>query len=51
MAEDIHGAGSVWSDPLTVTMPRNKAVQNTLFLRLLENLVNNMPFLKYILGL
>lgn len=35
-AEDIHGTESVWSDPLSVTIPRNRAV-NRPFLRYLEN--------------
>lgn len=51
MAEDINGAGSVWSNPLTVTMPREKAIQNPFLLRLLENLANSFPLLKILLGL
>ena len=36
MAEDINGAQSLWSNPLSVTMPRNRAIQ-TLFLNFLQN--------------
>jgi len=35
-ARDSYGLESPWSDPLTVTMPKDKAVQNTLFLELLD---------------
>lgn len=48
MAEDIHGAPSVWSDPLTVTIPRNRAV-NTQFLKFLQNHPNLLPILRVIL--
>jgi PKD repeat protein len=34
-AKDIHGAVSEWAE-LTVTMPRNRATSNSLFLRFLE---------------
>jgi len=37
IAKDMYGYKSDWSDPLTVIMPRNKAVHNTLFLKLLEH--------------
>lgn len=46
-AEDIYGTQSVWSDPLTVTMPRNRALTNSLFLRLLEQ----FPLLERLLNL
>ena len=36
MAEDINGAQSAWSDPLSVSMPRNKPYVNTPFLQFLE---------------
>jgi hypothetical protein len=35
-AKDINGYESDWSDPLTVTMPRNRAIQNTMFQWFLE---------------
>jgi len=35
-ARDSYGLESPWSDPLTLTMPRNKAVQYILFLKLLD---------------
>jgi len=36
VAKDINGAQGPWSNPLTVTMPRNRVI-HTLFLKLLEN--------------
>jgi len=50
MAEDIHGAGSVWSDPLAVTMPRNRAIQRPV-LNFLQQHPNMFPILRQILGL
>ena len=50
-AKDTNGAESVWSDPLPVNMPRTKEIQNLFFLRILENLANKFPIIKYILGL
>lgn len=50
MAEDIHGAQSVWSEPLSVTMPRNRAI-NIPFLNFLENHPNLFPILRQLLGL
>lgn len=35
-AMDIHGAESIWSDPLKVTIPRNKAINNLILSRFLE---------------
>ena len=35
-AKDVYGAESDWSYPLEVTIPRDKAIKNVLFLRLLE---------------
>jgi subtilisin family serine protease len=35
-ARDSYGLESPWSDPLIVSMPKDKAVQNTLFLELLD---------------
>jgi len=35
-ARNSYGIESEWSDPLSVTMPRNKIVTNTFFLQLLE---------------
>ena len=36
-AEDINGAQSEWSDPLSVTMPKNKPYIKTPFINCLEN--------------
>jgi len=50
MAEDIHGAGSVWSNPITVTIPRSRAV-NTPFIQLLEKLIEQFPLLEWLLNI
>jgi hypothetical protein len=50
-AKDIYDCKSVWSDPLIVSMPRNKLLPNTLLLRLLEIFPNAFPVLRYILRL
>lgn len=44
-AEDINGAQSEWSDPLTVTMPKNKPYINTL----LQSFLPNHPILLQLL--
>jgi len=44
---DIHGAESEWSDPLAISMPKNKAI-NPFFL-LLERLMERFPMLEQIL--
>jgi hypothetical protein len=50
-AKDINGYESDWSDPLEISMPRNKAMTNTLFLRFLERFPNAFPLIRHILGL
>lgn len=49
-SQDIHGAESDWAIQ-TITIPRNKALVNPLFLRFLERFQNAFPILKYVLGL
>lgn len=49
-ANDTYGAESEWGY-LEVTMPRNRLLVNTLFMRLLERFPNIFPILRYILGL
>jgi len=44
-AKDVHGMESVWSDPLPITMPRNKLVIH----RLIELLEERFPILYQIL--
>jgi len=51
MAEDSNGAGSVWSDPLTVTIPKNRARNDIDLILILEYLLERFPLLKQILGL
>ena len=41
-AKDIYDYGSKWSDPLSVTMPRNKAI-NLPFLQFLQNFLQDHP--------
>ena len=41
-AKDTSDVESVWSDPLSASMPKNKAIQNPL-IQLLENLLQNHP--------
>ena len=49
-AKDVHGKESPWSDPLPITMPKNKAI-NTLFLQFLEQHLRMFPILRQLLGL
>jgi hypothetical protein len=45
-AKDIYGAESDWAT-LDVTMPRNKILQNSFFLKLQERFANAFPILRY----
>jgi len=49
-AMDVYGRESEWSDPLSVTMPRNK-VLNRPFLNFLESFLNHFPMLQKLLQL
>jgi len=49
-AKDVLGEESVWSDPLVVTMPKDKVI-NTLLVNWLEKHPNLFPFLRSLLGL
>ncbi len=49
-ARDIFGSESEWSDPLTVTMPKNKAI-NMPFIRFLEQHRHMFPLLRQLLDL
>jgi len=46
-AKDIHDEESVWSDPLPITMPKNKAINP--FLLFLERLIERFPILEQLL--
>jgi len=50
-AKDVDGWESPWSDPLAVSMPRNRVITSSLFIRLLEQFPNAFPILRYILRL
>ncbi len=41
-AKDEHGVESDWSEPLNVTMPRNKILDNKLFSKLFNNLIEKI---------
>ena len=45
-AKDIYGEESEWSDPLPVTMPRNKNIYN-----ILERITELLPLLKHLLNI
>jgi len=49
-SKDINDAESVWSDPLPITMPKNKAI-NIPFLNFLENHPYMFPLLQKLLNL
>ena len=42
---DYFGAESPWSDPLSISMPKVKQVNRSLFFQLLERLVYRYPLL------
>lgn len=49
-AKDEHGSQSLWSDPLSVSMPKNKIIDiKTVFLHFLNNYPNLLPILRQIL--
>ncbi len=50
IAKDIYGKESEWSDPLSISMPKNKSI-NTPFLSFLENHPHMFPLLRQIFGL
>jgi hypothetical protein len=50
-AKDIYDQESEWSDPLAVTIPRNKAVTNPLIFRLLERISNAFLNIIHLLGM
>ena len=51
MAKDSHGKTSEWSDPLAVSMPKNKAFFfNSILLEILERLMERFPLLEQILS-
>ena len=47
-AKDEHGVQSEWSDPLVVSMPKNKAL-NLIFFQFLGRLMGRFPLLKFLL--
>ena len=49
-AKDEHGEESEWSDPLSVTMPKNKELDTSLLLRFLEQHPRMFPILRQLLG-
>jgi len=51
IAQDINGAMSEWSDPLVVSMPKNKQSINPVSLRVLENHLRMFPLLRFLFKL
>jgi hypothetical protein len=47
-AKDEYDAESGWSDPLSISMPKNKPYINTPFLQFLENHLHMFPLLRKI---
>jgi len=50
-ARDTNFEESEWSDPLGISMPRNKMFSNSVFLEFFEMLMQRFPLLSQILGL
>lgn len=50
-AKDIHGVQSDWSDELSISMPRNKAIQHPILVKILNRFTNMFPILDLILGI
>ena len=50
LAKDDHGVKSEWSDPLSVSMPKNKAF-NLMFLQFLGRFMERFPLLEFLLDL
>jgi len=49
-AKDVYDCESPWSDPMSVSMPRDRLLPNTLFTWLLECFPNAFLILRYIFG-
>jgi hypothetical protein len=50
-SKDVFGAVSDWSDPLSVTMPRNRIIENYLLFNILEKFPRLLPLLRYLINL
>jgi len=48
-AKDEHGEESPWSDPLSISIPKNKPHLNTPFLQFLQDFLQNYPILYQLL--
>jgi len=49
--KDVHGGESDWSDPLSVSMPKNMVLKNFVLLRFIDRLVECFPFLNYVMNI
>ena len=49
-AKDIYGLESEWSDPLFVSMPKNKVLENHCLSKILDCLRGDFPFLEYFMN-
>jgi hypothetical protein len=50
-AKNEKGLQSEWSDPLIVTMPRHKVIDNHFLLNILEKFPRLLPLLRYLFGM
>ena len=50
-AKDEYGSESPWSDPLPISMPKNRWSFRVLFLQFLERLTERFPWLEQLLVL
>lgn len=51
IAEDINSAQSQWSEPLSVTIPRNRLLIQNLIIKILERFPNAFPIFRQLTGL
>ena len=51
MAEDIHGAQSIWSNSLTVIIPRNRAAISPIILRILNQFPNLFKVIRMLIDI
>lgn len=48
--KDVYDAESVWSDPLVITMPKNKSIEHPIISWLFEKLIQRFPIIEKILN-
>jgi len=50
MAKDEHNAKSEWSDPLSISMPKNKEIFKSIMIEIIEKILERFPILEQILS-